>query len=325
MKPFRSLPRRHLLTRALAVAVLVPAGATAIAADADTTRTPRDLDAVVVTASPLKGSAESLAKPVEVLVGEELDRSKAATLGDTVSKLPGVQTTFFGTGVGRPIIRGQEGPRVQVLSGGIGSMDASTVSADHAVSIEPFLADQIEVLKGPATLLFGSGAIGGAVNVVDGRLPDTLPEDPFSGRVEVRGNPVNDERSGMFRLDGVNGNWVLHVDGLVRNTDDYDIPGYAVLEHHDEGEEEHAHEEEQPKGTLPNSSVRTRAGAVGATWLGEKAYFGLAASTAQMVWQRVQARVAGEALTEQYQDPRPPVIDEPVPLVPRTEEGLLME
>lgn len=190
-----------------------------------------------------------------------------------------MQTTFFGTGVGRPIIRGQEGPRVQVLSGGIGSMDASTVSADHAVSIEPFLADQIEVLKGPATLLFGSGAIGGAVNVVDGRLPDTLPEDPFSGRVEVRGNTVNDERSGMFRLDGVNGNWVLHVDGLVRNTDDYDIPGYAVLEHHDEGEEDHAHEEEQPKGTLPNSSVRTRAGAVGATWLGEKAYFGLAAST----------------------------------------------
>ena len=281
MKPSRSLPRRHLLARALAVAVFVPAGAAAFAADADAdaSRTPRDLDAVVVTASPLKGSAESLAKPVEVLVGEELDRNKAATLGDTVAKLPGVQTTFFGTGVGRPIIRGQEGPRVQVLSGGIGSMDASTVSADHAVSIEPFLADQIEVLKGPATLLFGSGAIGGAVNVVDGRLPDTLPEDPFSGRVEVRGNTVNDEHSGMFRLDGVNGNWVLHVDGLVRNTDDYDIPGYAVLEHHEDGEEDHAHEEEQPKGTLPNSSVRTRAGAVGATWLGEKAYFGLAAST----------------------------------------------
>jgi len=280
MKP-SPLPRRHLLASALALAVLAPAGGV-MAADADSDtpqRNTRDLDAVVVTASPLKGSTESLAKPVEVLVGEELDRSKAATLGDTVAKLPGVQTTFFGTGVGRPIIRGQEGPRVQVLSGGIGSMDASTVSADHAVTIEPFLADQIEVLKGPATLLFGSGAIGGAVNVVDGRLPDTLPEDPFSGRVEVRGNTVNDERSGMFRLDGVNGDWVLHVDGLVRNTDDYDIPGYAILEHHEEGEEDHAHEEAQPKGTLPNSSVRTRAGAVGATWLGEKAYFGLAAST----------------------------------------------
>jgi iron complex outermembrane recepter protein len=93
----------------------------------------------------------------------------------------------------------------------------------------------------------------------------------------VRGNTVNDERTGMFRLDGVSGNWVLHVDGLVRDTDDYDIPGVAILHDHEEGEE---HEEEpQPKGTLPNSSVKTRAGAVGATYLGDRGYFGLAAST----------------------------------------------
>ncbi|KAG1252967.1 hypothetical protein G6F66_015159 [Rhizopus arrhizus] len=96
----------------------------------------------------------------------------------------------------------------------MGNMDASTVSADHAPSIEPFLADQIEVLKGPATLLFGSGAIGGAVNVVDGRIARELPERPLSGRAELRGNSVHNERSGMFRLDGVSGNVVLHVDGL---------------------------------------------------------------------------------------------------------------
>lgn len=277
--------RRSPLSLALSLALLgTAAQGWAATADADAVpQSTKDLDTVVVNASPLRGSAESLAKPVDVLVGEELDRAKSSTLGDTVSKLPGVQTTYFGTGVGRPIIRGQEGPRVQVLSGGIGSMDASTVSADHAVSIEPFLADQIEVLKGPATLLFGSGAIGGAVNVVDGRLPDALPDEPLSGRVELRGNTVNDERSGMFRLDGVQGNWVLHLDGLVRDTDDYDIPGYAIRESHDEhegeeGEGDHAHEE-QVRGILPNSSVKTRAGGVGATWLGEKAYFGLAAST----------------------------------------------
>lgn len=270
----RSLPSPHLLASALALALLPPA---AFANDAGATGQATDLDAVVVTASPLKGNAESVATPVEVLYGEDLDKAKSGTLGETVAKLPGVQTTYFGTGVGRPIIRGQEGPRVQVLSGGIGSMDASTVSADHAVSIEPFLADQIEVLKGPATLLFGSGAIGGAVNVVDGRLADTIPDEPLSGRAEIRGNTVNDERTGMFRLDGVNGNWVLHVDGLVRDTDDYDIPGVAILHDHEEGEE---HEEEpQPEGTLPNSSVKTRAGAIGATWLGEGGYFGLAGST----------------------------------------------
>ena len=266
-------PTPSLLATALALALASPAAFAETASDNKT----KDLEAVVVTASPLKGNAESVATPVDVLYGEDLDKTKAGTLGETVAKLPGVQTTYFGTGVGRPIIRGQEGPRVQVLSGGIGSMDASTVSADHAVSIEPFLADQIEVLKGPATLLFGSGAIGGAVNVVDGRLAESIPDQPLSGRAEVRGNTVNDERTGMFRLDGVSGNWVLHVDGLVRDTDDYDIPGVAILHDHEEGEE---HEEEpQPKGTLPNSSVSTKAGAVGATYLGDRGYFGLAAST----------------------------------------------
>ena len=122
MKPSRSFPRRRLLASALALAVLAPMGV-ALAADtdadtdADTPRQPRDLDAVVVTASPLKGSAESLAKPVEVLVGEELDRSKAATLGDTVSKLPGVQTTFFGTGVGRNEDGDSQGTGEQMAAG----------------------------------------------------------------------------------------------------------------------------------------------------------------------------------------------------------------
>ena len=128
-------PARHALASALAIAILA---STASAAET-TTETPAatDLDAVVVTANPLGNSAEALAHPVEVLYGDALDRNKSATLGDTVSRIPGVQTTYFGPGVGRPIIRGQEGPRVQVLAGGIGSLDASTVSADHAVGIEP--------------------------------------------------------------------------------------------------------------------------------------------------------------------------------------------
>ena len=276
-QPRTSRHTRPLLFSALAGAMLMPVAANATDTPESGGARTTDLDKVVVTATPLRGNTEQLAIPVEVLSGEELDRRKAGTLGDTVSRLTGVQTTYFGTGVGRPIIRGLEGPRVQVLSGGIGSMDASTVSADHAVSIEPFLADQIEVLKGPATLLFGSGAIGGAVNVVDGRLAESIPDSPLSGRAEISGNSVNDERTGMFRLDGVNGNWVLHVDGLMRDGDHYDIPGYAIVEH-DHEQEGHEHQE-QVRGKLPNSALSTRAGAVGATWLGEKAYFGLAAST----------------------------------------------
>ncbi len=239
---------------------------------------PKDLDAVEVKATPLAGTAEDLIRPVEVLTGEKLDEAKANSLGETVNKLPGVQSSYFGPGVGRPIVRGFDGARVQVLSDGLGSGDVSTVSVDHAVSIEPFLADQIEVLKGPATLLYGSGAIGGAVNVVDGRIPEAVTDEPLQGRAELRGNTVNDEKSGMFRMDGTaaSGNFVFHVDGLHRETGDYDIPGFA------ESAEHMAEEGETPdpaeKGVLPNSFVRTDSGALGASWIGERGFLGLGAS-----------------------------------------------
>jgi len=283
--PSRTFPRlaRHALSVALVAALPVAAQA---ADDNDgQSHHLTELSAVKVTASPLQSDAESLARPVAVLTGEELDARKGATLGDTISRMPGVQTTSFGPGVGRPIIRGQEGPRVAVVANGVGNMDASTVSADHATSIEPFLADQIEVLKGPATLLFGSGAIGGAVNVVDGRIARDLPERPLSGRAELRGNSVNSERSGMFRLDGVSGgNLVLHVDGLVRNGDDYRIPGYAINpaaldEDHDHAAHDDHDDELGPRGRLENSAMRTRAGGVGATWLGESGFLGASLGT----------------------------------------------
>lgn len=264
------VPRPARLAAAVALACLaLPAAA----------HEPTELPAVQVTASPLPGDAESQARPVEVLEGAALDRARAATLGETVSGLPGVQSTYFGPGVGRPVLRGLDGPRVQVLASGMGSLDASTVSADHASAVEPFLADQIEVLKGPATLLFGSGAIGGAVNVVDGRIARAVPERPLSGRAELRGNTVNGERTGMFRLDGVSGgNLVLHVDGLLRDTGDYDIPGLARA-HAGHGDDHERDRGEEARGTLPNSAQQTRAGGVGATWLGGRGYLGLAAST----------------------------------------------
>src|SRR5690554_2807027 len=146
---------------------------------------PKDLDAVIVRASPLARSAEDLTQPVEVLAGERLDEVKASSLGETVGRLPGIQSSYHGPGVGRPIIRGMDGARVQVLSDGLSSGDVSTVSVDHAVTIEPFLASQIEVLKGPATLLYGSGAIGGAVNVIDGRIPEAATFEPLDRKSVV--------------------------------------------------------------------------------------------------------------------------------------------
>ena len=220
--------------------------------------TPAELDEVVVKASPLRQTAEQLNQPVEVLAGEALDAARAATLGETVGKLPGVQTSNFGAGVGRPIIRGLDGARVSTLSGGMATQDVSTISQDHGVAIEPFLADQIEVLKGPGTLLFGSGSIGGVVNVVDGRIAETLPADPFSGRAELRLDSVNDGRTAMARVDLANqdNGLVLHAEGVHRDQDDY----------------------ETPDGTQLNSFLQTTTGALGASVIGDDGYFGMSVS-----------------------------------------------
>lgn len=239
-----------------------------------------DLDAIVVKATPLARTAEDLARPVEVLAGERLDAAKANSLGETVSRIPGVQSTYFGPGVGRPVIRGLEGARVQVLSDGLGSGDVSTVSADHAVSIEPFLANQIEVLKGPSTLLYGSGAIGGAVNVVDGRVPEAATAEPLEGRAELRAGTVNDERTGMVRLDGssASGGLVFHFDALHRETGDYRIPGYAESAARREAEADGGDEDEEAFGVLPNSALRTDSAAAGVSWVGTRGFVGIGSS-----------------------------------------------
>jgi iron complex outermembrane receptor protein len=269
--PVRHRPRPHLLAIALLLALPVHAEDTP-QQQAAHDRQPKDLAAVEVRATPLADTAESLTTPVDVLAGSELDEAKAGTLGETVAKLPGVQSSNFGPGVGRPIIRGLDGARVQVLSDGLGSGDVSTVSVDHAVSIEPFLAEQIEVLKGPATLLYGSGAIGGAVNVVDGRIPEAIADTPLSGRAELRHGSVNDEATGMFRLDGNAGAFAFHFDALHRETGDYAIPGFpesaALMAEHGETPDP------DEAGILRNSAVRTDSAALGLSWIGERGFIG---------------------------------------------------
>ncbi|WP_049622896.1 TonB-dependent receptor domain-containing protein [Frateuria defendens] len=215
-----------------------------------------DLDTITVNAVPLGQQADNIVAPVAVLAGSQLDDAKAGTLGETVSAIPGVQTAGLGKAVGRPVIRGMDGPRVAVLENGLGSQDVSNISQDHAVSIEPFLADQIEVLKGPSTLLYGSGAIGGVVNVVDGRIPMKAPENGFSGRAEGRYDSVTEGKTGVFRADAGNDGFALHVDGMRRDDGSYDIPG----------------------GTQANSQVKTTSGALGASLLGDWGYLGLSVS-----------------------------------------------
>ena len=218
----------------------------------------KELDAIVVTASPLGEQADQTAQPVAVVSGKRLTDLAGAQAGGAVEHLPGVQASFFGAGVSRPIIRGLEGSRVQVLSGGIASMDASSFSPDHAVSIEPFLADQIEVLKGPATLLYGPGAIGGIVNIADGRLPEQATIGA-SGRAELGGDTGANQKLGAVRLDlgteVASGTWMLHADGVYRDQGNYEVPNQ------DE--------------SLAGTALESRNGALSASYIGDKARFGI--------------------------------------------------
>lgn len=247
--PWHVLVGLTLGTQALAVQPAPPA--------ADPHHEDPEMDAVVVTASPLRDAAEQLSAPVEVLSGAALDDRRGATLGATVESLPGVQSSNFGPGVGRPIVRGLEGARVAVLSGGLATQDVSTVSQDHATAVEAFLADQIEVLKGPSTLLYGSGAIGGVVNVVDGRIAETPLDAPWSGRAELRYDSVNQGRTATARMDAGGARGAFHVDALHRRLDDYRLPG---------------------AGRQPNSFLHADSGAVGGSLLGDWGFAGASLS-----------------------------------------------
>lgn len=246
-----------------------------------------DIEEVIVSASQNKTRAET-ALPINVLSGEELMRDASSTLGETISNTIGVQSSSFGAGVGQPVIRGLSGNRVKVLQNNLSTLDASGASQDHASSVEALLAERIEIIRGPATLLYGNGAIGGIVNVVDGRIPQTVPT-ATEGALEIRGSSVDSGSAAVARFDGGSGSFAWHVDGLYRESNDYDIPGWAVdeaaleaLEHHEDeaaGGDEEAHEEiENTRGYVANSSTRSRNLTTGASWVGDRAFFGLAVS-----------------------------------------------
>ncbi len=222
------------------------------------------LEAVTVTASPLNEDEDHISQPVRVLHGAELRRKLQPTIGETLSREPGISSTFFGAGSSRPVIRGLGASRVRILESGIGSMDLSSLSPDHAVGVEPLAATQIEVLKGPATLLYGSGASGGVVNVVTNRIASRLPES-FSGQLDVRYNTATQERAGAFTLDSpLLGQFALHLDGSVRETEDYDIPGFGNIEPEPDDEE----------GTLVASALSADNLTGGASYIGSWGHLG---------------------------------------------------
>ncbi|NND82295.1 MAG: TonB-dependent receptor [Gammaproteobacteria bacterium] len=252
----------------------------------------QELEEIIVT-HPLKEGG--LAQASTELSGTELENALAASIGETLANEAGIRSASFGTAVGRPVIHGLGSTRVKVTQDGLDTMDVSVTSADHAVTVEPFIAEQISVLKGSSTLLFGSGAIGGVVDVATGRHKTKLPE-VHSGRVELRYSDVDEGITTAARLDGpISDELAYHLDAFYRDSDDYQIPGFAEsrlfrlaeeVEHHDEeGEHDEHHEEEGEEeeqfGVLEGSRNQSSGAALGVSWLGERHHASVAFSGLQ--------------------------------------------
>ena len=208
-----------------------------------------DHDTVVITSTPFhKHEAETL-HPVNILTGNDLALKQGATIGDTLKQELGVHSSSFGSSVGQPVIRGQFGARVQVLQNGIGSLDVTAVSPDHANSTEGLFAEQIEVLRGPASLLYGSGAIGGVVNVVDNRIPLHVPASPVLS-FEQRYNSVSDGWSSALKHEGGLEKLAWHIDGFFRESESYDVPSG-----------------ENNDGVVENTDAESWSGTFGTSWV----------------------------------------------------------
>jgi iron complex outermembrane recepter protein len=233
------------------------------------------IEEIVVSATPLRENPNDVAQPAIVVGGDELVTDVATSLGETLSTQLGINATYFGPTASRPVIRGLGGDRVTVLEDSIGSLDVSAVSEDHAVTIDPILAQRVEIIKGPATLMYGNAAVGGVVNVITNRIPEERGDKPVKGMFEVRGDTASNERSVVGRIDATQGNFGFHADAYKRETDNIDIPGHALSDRLREelvgGDEDVT----DTVGTLFGSDSDSYGGAAGVSYIGDDSYIGV--------------------------------------------------
>lgn len=220
------------------------------------------MEIVDVTALPWHVSQMESAAPVSVLNGDDLRDQQAATLGDTLGKQIGVHSSYYGPVAGTPIIRGLSGPRVLVAQNGLDVGDVSRSGPDHAVTGEATTARQIEILRGPATLFYGSGAVGGVINVVDDRIPQDT--DTF-GQWQLEYNGANSEPVVQGSVNAGVGDFAVHVDGFWREADDLEVPGYAEIEPDGDG----------TYGVLKNSAYDSQGATIGGSYISDNGFTGL--------------------------------------------------
>lgn len=229
------------------------------------------MDTIQVQAHPLVQTAADFAVADHVVDQKALSE-RATTIGDALADELGVYSNQYGSGSSRPVIRGQDGPRVKVLQHASETADVSTLSPDHAVTVDPILAKQVEVIRGPSTLLYGAGTVGGLVNVTDQKIPTQMPEDGLEGTVGLRYNSGSDEKLASAGVTaGIGENFALRVEGSKRKANDYIAPDY-FHEHDDELEKERR---------VGNTFAEGQTVNIGGSWIHDRGFVGLSYSNRQ--------------------------------------------
>lgn len=247
-------------TLSLTVALPLPAAAQSASEQAAAPALPP----VVVTGNPL--GSDGVATPSSVLTGPALVLQRGSSLGETLASQPGVSSSYFGPNANRPVIRGQDGDRIRILSNAGATLDASGLSFDHAVPIDPLAVERLEVLRGPAALLYGGGAIGGVVNAIDNRIPKAAIDGP-TGALELRGGGAARERSASGLVESGGSGLAVHADAFQRRTDDLRVPDFdRPLS---DGGSERRHR-------IANSASDASGGALGASATWDRGYLGMA-------------------------------------------------
>ncbi len=232
---------------------------------------------------------QDMLSSVAVVEGKDLTQAIRPSIGETLEHQPGVSATSFGPSASRPVLRGLQGERVKMLTNSLSTVDVSNTSVDHAVVVNPLLAERIEVLRGPQSLLYGSSAIGGVVNVIDKRIPTAIPDEPVHVDAIGTYGSAADERSGAASVDvPLSGGWVAHADGSYLKSDDVRIGGHALtpalrdqalasslLPADDSEEAIDFAGNAAVKGKLPNSAAKTWTAGGGIAYIGDTGNIGI--------------------------------------------------
>ena len=248
----------------LTLSILAVASVSVFAAENEQATT---LDTIRIKAHPLEQTSKDFAV-ADTVVDQKRLAQGAVTIGEALSGETGISSNQFGAGSSRPVIRGQDGPRIKILQNSSENIDVSTLSPDYAVTVDPALAKQVEVIRGPSTLLFGAGTVGGLVNVTDSKLPTAMPEKGYEGNVGLRYNTGSDEKLATAGVTlGLGDQVALRVEGLKREANDYIAPDYVH-----EGEKERRVDNTFAKGQTVN---------VGLSWIYDRGFTGISYSNRQ--------------------------------------------